>query len=374
MKSMLKKMVAALTAGWMLVPCAALADAISFEGTVVARETKPIYAPIGGTVDSVAAEVGQSVEAGDVLATLKTTKVYAEEAGTVTGLFGEPGDSAQTVAQRYGAVLYIEGESVYTLSASTEKAYDATENKFVRVGEEVRLSCYSDGAHTGTGVITAIAGTDYTVEVLSGEFLVGETVNVYRGEVKSANRIGRGTLTRKDPTAVTGTGSIVSFAVSNGDAVARGDLLFETLDGEFDGLYMSGREILAECDGTIAEVNLTAGGKVEKGSVAASVYPKDAMRIEAQVEEANLGSIAVGDPVSIELVWNQDEEVTYSGVVVMISGVANAADGQEGASGEVTYNVYIDFVGDENTRYGMSAVVNTLDGDAMGEEDADEQA
>lgn len=371
MKNTLRKLLATVTAGMMFATCTALGETISFEGTVAASETHEVYAAIGGTVSSVEAEVGQMVAAGDVLATLETTKVYAEESGTVTGLFGQPGDNAETVAQKYGAVMYIEGESVYSITASTDKAYDATENKFVHVGEEVYLSCYSDGGHTGTGVITAIQGTDYTVKVTSGEFLIGETVSVYRGDsAKSANRIGRGELTRTNPTAVTGSGSIVSFAVANGDAVKRGDLLFETLSGSFDGLYMSGNQILAEEDGTVAQMNLSQGGKVEKDSVAAVLYPSGKMRIEAQIEEANLSSIAVGDPVIIELIWNQDEEITYDGTISMISGIANEPSGESDA---VKYNVYVDFTPDENTRYGMSAIVSTMDTETTFEEAESEQ-
>ena len=317
------------------------------------------------------------VAEGDVLATLNTTKVYAAESGVVTGVFGQIGDSAETIAEKYGAVMYIEGESVYSIAASTENAYNETENKFVHVGESVYLSCYSDGDHTGTGVITAIEGTDYTVKVLSGEFLIGETVNVYRGDAaKSANRIGRGKLSRTNPTAVSGSGSIVSFAVSSGDTVQRGDLLFETLDGEFDGLYMRGNQILAETNGTVAELKLEQGGKVEKNSVAAVLYPAGSMRIEAQVDEADLSSIAVGDPVTIELLWNQDEEITYEGTISMISAIANSAASQTGAEQEtsdsVTFTVYVDFTPDANTRYGMSELVSTIDTGA--EEAADDDA
>lgn len=373
MKNTFRKMLAAMTAGIMLTGGAAMAaESISFEGTVAASDTYEVYAAIGGTVSSVDAEVGQKVAAGSVLATLETTKVYATEAGTVTGLFGQPGDSADTIAQKYGAVMYIEGESVYSITASTDKAYDATENKFVHVGEEVYLSCYSDGNHTGTGVIAAISGTDYTVKVLTGEFLIGETVSVYRGnEAKSANRIGRGELTRTNPTAVTGSGSIVSFAVADGDIVERGDLLFETLNGEFDGLYMSGNQILAEVEGTIAQLNLSQGGKIEKDSVAAVLYPSGSMRVEAKIEEANLSAIAVGDPVTVELLWNQDEEVTYDGVVSMISGIASTDSGMEESA--VTYDVYINFTPDANTRYGMSAIVSTLDAEEIIEEVDGEQ-
>lgn len=342
----------------------ALADSISFEGTVGAKTTREIYAPIGGTIETVDVEVGRQVAKGDVLATLSTTKVYAEEDGTVTGLFAQPGDNAETIAARYGAVMYIEGEGRYTISASTTNAYNSTATKTVHTGEDVYLSCYSDGNHTGTGIITAIEGTDYTVEVESGDFIVGETVNVYRGEkATSTLRVGRGTLTRKNPTAVSGTGSIVAFAVKDGDAVKRGDLLFETLEGSFDGLYMSGRDILADGEGTIATLNLTQGGKLEKNSVAAVLYPAEAMRIEAHVNETDLASIAVGTKVDIELLWNQDFEVSYPGVVTMISRIADEAaqSGSEETASSTTYTVYIDFTPDANTRFGMSAVISTVD-------------
>ena len=353
----------------------ALAETISFTGTVTAKSTSEIYAPIGGTVESVHAVAGQQVRAGDVLATLATTKVYAPEDGVITGLFAQAGDSAEAVAQRYGAVLYIEGESVYTISASTENAYNTTANKFVHVGETVYLSCYSDGSHSGTGVITAIEGASYSVEVTSGEFLIGETVNIYRGETATSTaRIGRGTLTRTNPTAVSASGSIASIAVQNGDAVQKGDLLFETLEGSFDGYYMSGSEILATSDGVLSQVNLTQGGRLEKGSVAAVLYPEGAMQIQAQIAEANLGLIQVGDPVEIELNWNSDAEVRYSGVISMISAIADSSGESMEDAGEVTYSVYVDFTPDADTRYGMTAIVSTLDQEIEAEEAIEEEA
>ena len=376
MKPNRKHIFAALLIIALILAPAALAETITFTGTVAASETVEVYAPIGGTVESVDAVVGQKVAAGDALLTLSTTKVYAEESGTVTGVFGQPGDNAETVAQKYGAVVSIEGESVYSIAASTENAYNSTDTKFIHVGETVYLACYSDGKHTGTGVVTAIEGTDYTVRVTSGEFLIGETVNVYRGEsAVSSRRIGRGTLNRVNPTSVTGTGSIVSFAVQSGDTVERGDLLFETLDGSFDGLYMSGTDIAAGVNGTVSQIDAQQGGQVQKNGVVAVIYPDSAMRVEAQIEEANLGNIAVGDPVSIELAWNQDDEVTYPGTISMISAIADSgasgsAEGMSADSG-VTYTVYVDFTPDENTRYGMSAVVTTLDDEEEAAEEAE---
>ena len=345
-----------------LAACAMLmgsANAVSFSGAVAASDTVEIYAPIGGVVESVEVSVGEKVQAGDVLATLETTKVYASEAGTITGVFGEPGDNAETIAERYGAVMYIEGETVYTISASTDEAYNTTATKFVHVGEEVYLCCYSHGTHTGWGVITSIEGTDYNVNVLEGDFLLDETVSIFRGETTaSSKRIGRGDISRKSPTAVTGSGSIVSIAVQDGDTVQKGDLLFETLDGSFDGLYMSGAQITADTAGTLCQLNLSQGSKTEKNSVAAVIYPEGMMRIEALVNEYSLSEIAVGDQVNVELLWNQDAEVSYEGVVSMISGIAAEGNAE---SEDVSYTVYVDFMPDANTRYGMSAVVSTMD-------------
>ena len=366
MKSTLKH-IALFAALALLLSPAALADSITFTGTVAASKTHEVYAPIGGKVLTVSGDVGDNVTAETVLVALSTTKVYAEEDGTVTGVFGQPGDSAETISGLYGSVVSIEGQSVYSIAASTTNAYNTTATKFVHVGESVYLSCYSDGSHTGTGVITAIEGTDYTVRVTSGEFLVGETVNVYRGEsATSTKRIGRGTLNRTSPTAVTGSGSIVSIAVSVGDTVRRGDLLFETLDGSFDGLYMSGSEITAGINGIISQLNILQGSTVQKDEVVAVLYPEGAMRIEASVDEANLASIHVGDPVSVELIWNQDEEVTYPGTISGISAIADSNESQGGETeSSVTYTVYIDFTPDENTRYGMSAIVTTQDTDPV---------
>lgn len=346
-----------------LFASAACAETISFSGTVAVKDTYEVYAPIGGTVDTVEVEAGQAVSADDVIATLKTTKVYASQAGTVTGVFGQPGDSAETIASRYGAVMYLEGESQYTIAASTANAYNATANKYVHVGESVYLASRSDTSHTGEGIITAVSGTSYTVEVTSGTFTSGESCDIYRlASHAASSRIGRGSTSRIDPVAVTGTGSIVSFAVADGDQVTRGQLLFETLEGDFDGLYMSGTALYAGADGVVGQVNITKGSTLQKSSVAAVIYPAGAMQIEAQVNEADLSYIHVGDQVDIELTWNPDAAEPLTGTVAMISAVASS--GEDG----VTYDVTIDFTPEDTTRFGMSAVISTREVESLADE------
>lgn len=355
------RIIAVSSAVCVMTAGAAFADTISINGTVTVGDTYEVYAPIGGTVYDLDAEVGRVVKADDVIAKLRTDKVYATEAGMITGIFGEPGDAAETVAEHYGAVMYIEGDAKYSVAASTENAYNSTETKYVHVGEQVYLKCRSDSKHKGVGLITNVSGIDYTVEITEGEFLLDESVDVYRSDdYRSATRIGRGNTSRKNPTAVSGSGSIVSIAVHDGDTVQRGDLLFETLPGTFDGLYMSGAEIYAGCSGTISAVNIAQGASVEKNAVLCVIYPSDAMRIEAQINESDLAAVKVGDSVSIELNWNSDDDVNYPGTITRISAVSSDNSSSADLAGDATYTVYIDFTPDTDTRFGMTAVVTTI--------------
>lgn len=349
------------------------AESISISGTVTSKGATPIYAPIGGTVSEVLIEAGQTVSDGDTIAKLRTEKVYAEEAGTVRGVFGEPGDNAETVGTRYGAVLYIEGAAKYTVTASTENAYSSTATKFVHVGEKVYIKNRSTGTRKGVGQVTAVEGIEFTVEITQGDFLLEESVDIYRSEsFVTSTRIGRGDIARKTPTAVAGTGSIVSMAVADGDAVTKGQLLFETLSGTYDGCYATGSEIVADVDGVVSQVQAEAGSQLEKGGVVATVWTKDSMRVEATIPEGDLANVTVGEKVTIELIWNQDSDVTYPGVITGISSSAQEAAGEE--SEEASYTVWIDFTPDENTRFGMSAVVTTGAEEAYEEAAPEEEA
>ena len=214
-----------------LLICTATADSITLNGKTIPAETIQISAPVSGTAEKVSVEAGQKIQAEDTLYTMKTTKIYADRDGTVAGVFGQPGDDAETVGTRYGAILYLEESPAYTVSASTSNAYNSLEAKHVHTGETVFVVSRTNTARTGKGIVTAVSGTSYTVEITEGVFLSSESVELFRNEEYDYDqKIGRGTISRTDPTAVTAAGAIVKIAVKNGDEVKRGDLLLETLD------------------------------------------------------------------------------------------------------------------------------------------------
>lgn len=338
----------------------ACAENISFTGTVVPAETLRITAPVSGTLGDIGVQQGEMVTAGTVIASVETGKVYAAMDGTVTAVYGQPGDDAESIGTQYGACIYMEGDLLYTVSGNTNNAYNAAANKIIHSGETVFLRGKNDTSHTGIGTVTTVSGTSYTVNVMEGNdaFSVGESLEIFRDPAyASTSRIGRGSTSRVDPTAVTTTGTIISYAVQAGDRVRRGDLLMETAEGTYDQLQVAGTDVIADRDLIIAEVTGTAGTAVSKGETVATAYPCDRMLAEVVVNECDLMYIQPGDQVTVSLVWNQDDEVKYEGTVVSISYIGEI--GEE----NTTYKAQVEFIPDEGTRLNMTAEVTVNSSD-----------
>ncbi|NLF29151.1 MAG: HlyD family efflux transporter periplasmic adaptor subunit [Clostridiales bacterium] len=329
-----------------------------FDGTVVSGTTVAVRTAVGGDVEAVPVRAGQLVKAGDVLASLRTTKVYAAQDGTVSAVFGAPGDGVDAVANNFGAVLYIEPVTGrYTIDANSDNAYSNSENLYIHVGEAVSLKCYSDGKHTGVGFVSAVDGSSYTVKVAEGEFEVGETVTVYRGETyASKSRLGRGTCARTNDLAV-GTageaGSIAVLHVATGDAVGKGDLLYETVGGTYDAYYCTGSDIVATASGILGSLGAEVGGSVQAGSNVATIYPTGDMQLKISVSETDLPFIKEGAKATIRLNWD-DGETVYPGTVFKVSHMTDSAGTDAGTSYESSYAAYIDFEPGDSVRLGMT--------------------
>lgn len=342
----------------MLLAGTACAETVTLNGTVEAGSTLTVYAPIGGTVEAVSAETGEKVTAGQELLQFRTEKVYAAQDGVIRGVFGTEGEDAETVAATYGAVLYLEGEHLYSVSASVSKAYSSVDTMIVHPGEKVYLQCRTISARNGNGIITAIDGTSYTVLVTSGEFLPGDSVDIYREELRTdKGRIGRGSVSRVSPEAVTAAGAIVRIAVKDGDTVRKGDVLLETLSGAYDAYVMTGTRVTAPQSAVVSAVNTEAGSTVEKGAALFQLIPTDSLRVETSVDADDLKNVRVGDPVIIEL--ESDESKVFEGTVSFVSALPEETEEED-----VTYRVQVDFVPDGEIALGMKVIVMTTEPEA----------
>ena len=337
----------------------------TFEATVVAGTTDSITAPFGGTIETFSLREGAVLNAGDHIASVETTKVYAPADGKITAVFATPGDSMATVSQRYGSALYITPTRRYSITADIEYAYNSPSNKYINIGETVYIICTNHSNHTAVGEVTAVNGTSFTVETTSGDLLMEETVYVYRSANYSyKTRIGRGTVSRTSEIGVGGEGSLLYLHVQEGQTVSRGDLLFETVSGDLDGLYATSNEIVSGISGIIASVNVHAGSNVQKGETLLTVYPQDQLLLQIEVPEYDLVNLKEGDTVSFILGYQEHTGKSYTGKVDMISYVNGESQG------EVVYKAYISFDAISDVRLGMSATVTI--GTIISDEDEDE--
>ena len=352
----MKKVFAILMALVLVLGGTALAETeLSYEGKVVAGETIPVAAPFGGRMGEVPLHKGDPVQEGDTLATIKTTLNYAPVEGTVTGLYVAEGDNTEDINARYEASLYIEPTRKYTVDANSEKAFNTNDNYFIHLGERVYLKCTQDGTHEGTGMVTKLSETGYTIEVTGGEFYLDEKVYVYRDEKYSKEkRIGKGTVKRAAAVPVKGAGSVLRLHVKSGDFVERGELLFETVEGVLDGYYAPDNTVKSPVTGVIESVEKNPGDTAAKGDTLVKIAPTKSFQVEFDVPEEDLFLLEEGAPVEMELRWDSSSEKLYTGKIVSISRMNE--DPKEGTDKKV-YKAYASFEPDERIRLGMSMLI-----------------
>lgn len=346
----MKRIFAGLLAALLCLSIAA-AEGVELTAEVTATQTLTLSAPAAGKVERCPVMAGDHVEAGDELMALQTQKVYAAQDGTVR-IFGQPGDSADALVTRYGGVCYLEPIPRFTIAGSTKNAYDNDDAKLVHPGEKVYLRSSSNAKLTGTGVVTAVSGASFTVEVDGAPLESGTTAYIYRAEdFAYSSRIGSGKVSQVTAAAVTGTGYLVRWHVEDGQQVRTGDLLFETLEGDFAPGETDQDVITAPQAGVIAAVNTNAGRTVAAQDALLDFYPDDGLRVVASAPQADLADIVPGMTVQI-LLDAGDAEQILEGTVEKISLLA-----QEESEYESTYAVYVLPQDPQALRFGMSVTV-----------------
>lgn len=341
-----------LIALMLLLTTCALAEPLELTGTVTATQTITLTCSGSGKVDACSIIPGDHVNAGDVLLSLETEKVYASEDGVIR-TFGWVGDSLDTLTTRYGGVAYLEPEQRYTVSASTKTAYSNDDNKRIHAGETVYLRGASNTALKDIGVVTAISGTSFTVEVHGSNIPSGTSVYIFRdAEYTVANRIGSGSVSQVTSSALTDTGYLVKWHVSSGDSITEGDLLYEKLEGTFAPGTTNLNQLVSGHSGVIVSVAASKGKTVAAGDEVIELYPDSAMRITICVPESDLARVVPGLVVQYMPASESDNAEPFTGTVEKISRLPDA-DTTYGT----TYTVYITPENVSELHYGMTMTV-----------------
>ncbi len=341
----MKKVMSMLTLAFVLL-CACTAnaeEAFSADGTIEAGSIQTIFAPYSGVVGDFDVQAGDALVAGDALFAISTQKVYADFEGRIVGLFAQEGDSAASVQERYNALCSLEYTSLYRGDCSTTGADDDNEDRIVYPGEKVFIRSSGNNEREGEAVITGVSGKSYTLEVTYNDHLrLNEQIKVYRDSDFDADScIGSGRLSRMDPVAVTAEGYVLRVHVTEGQQVARGEVLFELVPDAPDGAAEGA--LAMPKDGVLLSVLCQSGQSVAKDAPMATFCPAGSLKLVCTVDEEELMEIEQGQVVRVTL--DAYPEQPIKGVVSKISYTA----------GDNGYDVTVELEESSLARIGMSA-------------------
>ena len=298
---MTKRILAGLLAALMLH---GLALAEVYEGRTIAAAEIPVEAACSGTLALLEAEAGETVSAGDVLAKIGTTKVFASQDGTIARI----PDDGETV-------LELAPMERYRVYCTVEDARQTPEATLVHTGETLYVRCKKNGSHRAVGVVTEIDGSAYQLLTLGGELYVGEAVRLYRdAEFSSDQLVGVGTVVSNDVEAYSSEGEVIQMHVQAGEAVQRGELLYE---------YAADRKLesAAPADGIVTGVLAGPGDNVQENQALLTLAPLDSILVEICVDEAAAAQLQAGERVELGYADSIEETSSY-GTIISISAIA----------------------------------------------------
>ena len=281
---------------------------------VSAAKWTDLTAPYSGVLMPFDVRIGDTVKKGDVLFRMQVNTLYAPENGSVTAVFARKGDDAAGVCAHFGGLMAIEGEHPFLINATTSHA--TVENRELRPGQTLYFRSERTGREEGSGRVIAVSGDNYVVEILSGKFMVRETMNLYRNADYTA-RTGIGTVALRNPVLITAAGRVADLLVSEHGKIIAGQPLATLLGPDADPGASSW--VAAPADGVIALLGVQPGQQVWKGALLARIYHTGAPEIVADVDEMDLPRLKVGDtcPVVLDL----DPDTVHYATVREIGGL-----------------------------------------------------
>lgn len=354
-----------------------ISSEITGSGTLAAANSYTVTSLVAGEVLSADFEEGDEVEEGQLLyaidssdtaSSLERAEISLSQAqrsysnalesvsdltvkstlsGQVVELNVEVGDevnSGQTIAT-------VRDTSVMTLKVN----FPADDCESFYVGQYAEVTLDSTFETLG-GAVTKISGVD---NILSGNRIVHTVtievsnpggISTGRSATATINGIGSsdsGTFEYGGEAVITAkvSGTVSTVVADEGDYVANGGTIVimtsESLSEQVTSASESVRtaelslesandsldnyNLTSPISGTIIDKNFEAGENVDSGNTLCIIYDLSYLTMTLSVDELDISSIAVGQ--SVEVTADAVDGVVYSGVVTKVSVVGNSSGG-----------------------------------------------
>lgn len=117
----------------------------------------------------------------------------------------------------------------------------------------------------GVGRVVAVSGKAYTVDVLTGDFDLNDSVTLYRRDnYAAASCVGKGDVNRREALLFAGAGRVADVAVREGETVTAGQKLFSLVSADA-APAAAAPDVLCQTDGVVEQVLVAPGQRVWKG-------------------------------------------------------------------------------------------------------------
>lgn len=273
-----------------------------------------VKAPVAGTVASLNVSVGDSVTAGETIATVRDASVMTLKV---------PFDSSDTAGFYVGegATVTLDG-SFETLSGTVKSISGAdtvlTGNRIVRY---VTIQVKNDGGLTDTQVATASVAGSNSSDSATMEYKAQGTVTASTSGTVSAINVNEGGTVSKDQKIVTLSGDALDQSIQKADdSLRNAQLSMENVQDQLDNYT-----ITSPIDGTIVDKETKVGDNVESGDTLCTIYDLSYLQMTMSIDELDISQVAVGQTVSITA--DAVEGKTYTGTVTKVSVAGTTSNG-----------------------------------------------
>ena len=342
-------------------------------------------------IDSVEAEVGDSVSAGDLIARFDpdsiddaitvlegsldemdaaiaalprsgSTSITSPVSGRVRRIYAEEDDLLSDVENKYGGIMEIAAAGQLKVSFVPEADTSA--------GMEVTVHFENDDEeYEPEGIITEIEdGIATAVFDDSADYDIDLEASVYD---KADHLLGKGLTASRHPYLVEGDYGVADdIRVSEGDRVEIGTTLLTRTESAYNDDYhnlLNDRENLiddlqemrrlkekpvieAEYDGILSSIMLQDRTPIAEDAPMYTIMKTDRFRLEAQVDELDIDGVQPGQTAVV--VFDAFDDREYTGEVSKVSALG------QNVNGVTTYTVTIDLEGKEEFKTSMSATAS----------------